>query len=832
MFRNYLTIALRNIVRHKLYSFINIAGLAVGLTCVILIALFVRDELSYDKWIPGSDELYRVEVTYFPPGRPAVPLAQTAMPLPAAMKDQIPEVRAMTRLALENMSITVGDKHFSERVTVVDPNFLQVIALPLISGDPRTVLAHPESVVLTQSMARKYFGNADPIGKTISPLKPACLPGAAACDNSTVPLTVTGVMRDLPHNTQLYADMLVPNTSIVDRIDQEAKHNWLSNNMTFGYVALAPGADPAQVVAKTKPMIDRSASLSRYVDVKLTGSQIMQARLVPFRDAHLTTDQYFAMKPAGSWTTLYGMGAIGLLILLVACFNFMNLATARATMRAREISLRKCVGATRSQLMAQFLGESVLIALVALVLALALVEVLLPVYGSFLQVPLTLNYLSDWPMMLGFVGIAILAGLLGGFYPALVISGFRPAAVLRANTSGNPGSGTLRTALVVLQFAVSIGLGIAAVVVFQQIDFARHMDLGFRRDNIVITSTNRLSATGMKAFTEALARGPGIIGVARSSRTAFQGFTGDVLPVQKPGDPQMFSPSGYAVSPDYFQLYGIKILAGRTLSADRGEDVFFYFTSGPSEGSGDPEKNEGHNVMVNALMARTLGYSPQEIIGKTFIFSKARMSVVGVASDTLTEGARTAAIPMVYVYAPDWPQNISIRIDPARTADAMVYIERTFHAFVPNIPVSHVFLDDSFERLYSTDKKQGAMFAVFVAIAIIIACMGLFGLAAFTASRRTKEIGIRKVFGARVRDVVFLLVWQFSIPVLVANLIAWPAAWYYLHGWLQGFAYRIPLSPLYFVGAGAVALVIAWATVFSHARRVAASNPINALRYE
>ena len=831
MVKNYLTIALRGILRHKLYSFINIAGLAIGLACVILIMLFVRDELSYDGWIPGSDRLYRVEVTFYPPGRPAVPLAQTPMPLPPAMRDQIPEVRAATRLALEFMAITVGDRHFSERVTVVDPNFLQVIPLPLVAGDPRTVLAHPESVVLSQSMARKYFGDADPIGKTIAPLKPACAPGAASCDNSTVPLKVTGVMRDLPHNTQLYIDMLVPNTSVVDRIDQDTKHNWLTNNNSFGYVVLAAGADAARVAAKTKAMIDRSADLSRYVNVKLSGSQIMQARLVPFRDAHLTTDQYHGMKPPGSWTTIYGLSAIGILILLVACFNFMNLATARATLRAREISLRKCVGATRLQLITQFLGESVLLALVALVLALALVEIVLPLYGSILQVPLGLHYLADWPLMLAFAGIAILAGLLGGFYPALVISGFRPAAVLRANSSANPGSGALRTTLVVLQFAVSIGLGIAATVVFRQIDFARHLDLGFRRDNIVITSTNRLSPAGMEAFAQALAKGPGVISVARSSHTAFGGATGDVLPVQKPGDPQMFSPTQFAVTPEYFQLYGIKILAGRALSADRGEDVYSYDYGGPG-GVGDAAKNEGHNVMVNALLARTLGYAPQDIVGKSFIFGKARMRVAGVTADTLTEGVRTAALPMVYVYSRESPQNISVRIEPGRTQEAMAYIERTFHAFVPNIPVSDGFLSDSFERLYITDEKQGAMFAVFVVIAIVIACMGLFGLAAFTASRRTKEIGIRKVFGARIRDVVVLLLWQFSVPVLIANLIAWPAAWYYLHGWLEGFAYRITLSPLYFLGAGLVALLIAWATVFSHARRVAGANPIHALRYE
>ena len=828
MFRNYLVIALRNIVRHKLYSFINIVGLAVGLACLILIILFVRDELSYDKWIPGSDKLYRVEVTYHPPGRPDQPVAQIATPVPFAMRDQIPEVRAATLLADEHMAITVNNRAFSERVTVVDPNFLQVIPLPLVSGDPRTVLANPESVVLSQSMARKYFGDADPIGKTISPLRPPCQPTAPSCDNSTVPLKVTGVMRDLPHNTQLYADMLVPNTSIVDRVDQEAKHCWVCNNRTFGYVVLAPGTDPNQVLAKLTPIIDRSVDLSAFTTAKIAGSKLMEVRLVPFRDAHLTTDQYFAMKPPGSWTTLYGMGAIGILILLVACFNFMNLATARATMRAREISLRKCVGATRVQLMIQFLGESVLIALLALLVALALVEVLLPSFSTFLQVSLALNYLADLPLVLGIVGIALLAGLVGGLYPALVLSGFRPAAVLRANQSGNPGSGTLRTTLVVLQFSVSIGLAIAAIVVYQQIDFVRHLDLGFRRDNIVVTSANRLSPQGMKAFADALARGPGIAGVTRSSMMPFTGSE-NVLVVQKPGDPQIFTPTHYAVTPDYFQLYGIKIIAGRVFSENRGEDVFSY-AGGLS--APDQAKNEGHNVMVNAKLAHTLGYEPSAILGQTFIFGKARMKVVGVTTDTLTEGARIPAAPMVYVYTPNYPQNFSIRIQPGRSAEAMDYIERTSHAFLPNVPMSHSFLDDTFESLYSADKKQGQMFAVFVAIAIVIACMGLFGLAAFTAGRRTKEIGIRKVFGARIRDVVFLLLWQFSIPVLVANLIAWPIAWYYLHGWLQSFTYRIPLSPLYFLGAGLVALVIAWATVFSHARRVAGANPIHALRYE
>jgi putative ABC transport system permease protein len=826
MFRNYLTIALRNIVRHKLYSFINIAGLAIGLACTVLIILFVRDELSYDTWIPGSDRLYRVETIFHVPGRADIVTAQTTMPLTVTMRDQIPEVASQTRLAMQGMSMISGDRRFSEMVATVDPNFLQVIPLPLVSGDPRTVLSRPDGIVISERIAHKYFGDANPIGKTLTTGRGGCGPDSV-CANTMITLRVAGVMRDLPHNTQIEADILVPYASLANRMGEDDKQNWLSNGGKFGYITLAPGASPATVLAKLKPILDRYVDISRFVAVKIAGSKIMEVRLTPFTAAHLTTDRFGAMKAPGSWTMLYGISVIGALILLVACINFMNLATARATMRAREISLRKTMGATHPQLIAQFLGEAVLTALLALVTALALVEIVLPSFNSFLGVPLAIRYLQDWPLVAGFVVIAIAAGLISGLYPALVLSGFRPATVLRANQSGSPGAGSLRTGLVVLQFAVSIGLGIAAIVVFQQIDFARHVDLGFRRDNIVVTSTGgRLSPEGVESFVRALAKGPGVLGVARSNFVAFNG-SNDVLPTQRPGDPQMLSPTNISVSPDFFSVYGIKILAGRVLSDKRADDAFHHVL--------EPDAmalNEGHNVMVNAALAKALGYAPAEIIGKTFIFGKAHMRVVGVAADTLMDGVRTPVVQTVFVYRPRDAQSLSIRIQAGRTQEAMDYIEKTTRAFVPNVVLQHHFLDDNYERLYQADKKQGTIFAVFVVIAIVIACMGLFGLAAFTAGRRTKEIGIRKVFGARVRDVVWLLLWQFSIPVLIANLIAWPVAWYYLHDWLQGFAYRIPLSPLYFLGAGAVALLIAWATVFSHARRVAGANPIHALRYE
>ncbi len=824
MFRNYLAVALRNIARHKLYSFINIAGLAVGLTCAILVMLFVRDELSYDTWIPGSEKLWRVETTFHVPSRRDIATAQTTMPLSVAMHDHIPEVTSQTRLAQEHMTMTVGDKQFSETVGTVDPNFLQVVPLPLVTGDRGTALSRPDSLVISERMARKYFGDTNPIGKIMSTGRGGC-GDDTVCANTQVLLRVVGVMRDLPHNTHLDFDFLMPNTSLADRISQEDKQSWVSNNGTYAYVTLAPGTEPATVVTKLKPILDRSIDLSRFTNVRIPGSELLEPILTPFRTVHLTSDgKMGGMKPPGSWTMIYGFSIIGILILLVACFNFMNLATARATMRAREISLRKTLGATRGQLIVQFLGESVLMSLLALIFALALVEVLLPSYGSFLGVPLKLEYALDWPLSLGILATAVAAGLVSGIYPAVVLSRFRPASVLRANRSGNPGSGTLRSVLVVLQFAVSIGLGIAAIVVFRQIDFARHTDLGFRRDHVLITGTGgRLTPEGVKTFARTLERGPGVIGVTRSSFVAFGGAN-DVLPTLRPGDSKMLAPTHYSVEPNYFQFYGIKILAGRVLSEQRADDRFY--------GPDDFTKNEGHNVMVNASLAKALGYSPADIIGKIFVFGKSHMRVVGVTADILFDGVRSPVVQTVYVYAPDRSQALSIRVQAGREQEAMAFIEKTSRSFVHNVALQRTFLDDTFEKLYQADKKQGTIFAIFVAIAIFIACLGLFGLAAFTAGRRTKEIGIRKVFGARDRDVVTLLLWQFSVPVLIANLIAWPVAWHYLQDWLESFAYRIDLNPVYFAGVGLAALLIAWVTILGHALRVARANPIHALRYE
>jgi putative ABC transport system permease protein len=823
MFRNYLTVALRNLIRQKLYSAITIGGLAVGLACVLFIVLFVRDELSYDKWLPGTANLYQLEVTFLAPGRPPQGFATVPYLLPQAMHEQIPEVSAFTRFSRQSTTVNVDGRQFFETVLVAEPNFFRIIRLPFISGDPGQALSQPESVVLSESTARKYFGSANPVGRILSVPKASCAPTDEVCRDGTIPLTVTGVFKDIPHNSQLTAAVVIPNTSAADQMIQFDKQNWLTNNH-YGYVALAPGARPQTVLESLTPILDRAlAGQLRRVNINLRGSQAERVTLTPFTAVHLASSRFSNnLTPPGSSATIEGVMAIGVLLMLVACFNFMNLATARATLRAREIALRKTVGARRRQLVAQFLGEAVLMAVVALALALAMVEILLPTFDGFLERPIAFNYLTDWGPLALILVIAVGAGLLSGSYPAMILSGFRPASILRTGGAGPGGSGRLRTILVVAQFAVSIGLGTVALVVFRQIDYARNLDLGFRHDNVIVVDAGRLTPSERDSFAQLLRTQPGVLATAQSNDVAFT--TNQSLDVgQLAGQPDTVTLNRLPIGPDFPSLYDIPIVAGRMLSDKRGEDRF--------QGGLNPA-NEGHSIVTNEAAAARFGFTPQQMVNKTMLLDNIHMQVVGVLRDFMFRGAREPVKPAVYVYDPKALVMISVRVRPQGLKDTLAFIDKTWRSLAANTALRRYFLDDSFSALYRTDERQGAMFGIFVGIAIVIACLGLFGLAAFTAGRRTREIGIRKAFGARTRDVTVLLLWQFSIPVLVANFIAWPLAAYYLHGWLEGFAYRITLNPLYFIAVGVAALVIAWATVGMHALRVARASPIHALRHE
>jgi putative ABC transport system permease protein len=810
---NYLVTAWRNLARHRLYGFINIAGLTVGLACAIFILLFLRDELSWDRWIPGSENLYRVEATFYMPGgrdHDFFPVAP--FPVTTTMQAGFPEVLAQTHLIPSNMTAQVAGRQFPVSVASVDTNFLQVIQLPLVSGNAATALAKPESLILSQATAKKFFGTADPLGKTV-----------VLGDGHA--LVVTGVLRDLPHNTHLEIDLMMPNTSKADTFPLPARASWLNVNGP-SYVKLAPGTDVAALQRKLVPMLDKNIDVKKQMNIDMKGSAILHLHLTPFRDVHLAA---FGETEKGRLGTIYGFAAIAVLILLIACFNYMNLATARAAVRAREIALRKVMGARRGQLIAQFMGESVLTALVALCLAFGIVELLLPAYDSFLARPITYNLLTDWPLTLGFTAIAVLAGLLGGFYPALLLSGFRPAARLGTGMSGIGGSGLLRTTLVVLQFAISIGLGIAMIVMFSQIRYARQTDLGFDRHNlVVIDGAGPLARPARESLMQALAADPSIAGVASSNMTPLDGGI-LVMNVQVPGRVEQIVIRNVDVDPDFPKVYGMKLVAGRLLSRDHALDT----RMPPDPKNPTPSANREVNILISRAAARQFGFTPQQAIGK-YVTSQGmgRMNIVGVVGDANFDGVQRAMQPFLLFYDPRGTGTISVRIKPGRNQAALAAIDRIWHRFVPTVAIERRFQDESFDKLFEADERESAIFALFVGVAIFIACLGLFGLASFTAERRTREIGVRKVFGARTRDIVLLLLWQFSVPVLAANLIAWPVAWYYLRHWLESYADRIALNPLYFLAAGIVALTIAWMTVIAHTLLVARASPIRALRYE
>jgi putative ABC transport system permease protein len=815
MFRHYLTLGLRSFLRHKLYSFINIAGLAVGLACAIFITVFVREELSYDKWLPGSTDLYRLEVTFLFPGAAPVPMAQSPFPVAYAMREEIPEVRAITHITPEKMTGSVADRQFLETASVVDPNFFQVIRLPFLKGNPATALAQPESVVLSESAARKYFGNADALGQILRVSNAGayrCDPNDSTCLTAIHPLTVTGVIRDLPHNSHLVADLVVPSTSMAEGIPQKYKDEWTSTNDSYSYLALRAGSDPGTVLAKLAPILDRSVKPK---GASIRGSEFEKFHLTPFQDVHLTSDRYGGMKPPGSYAAVYGLAITAALILLLASFNFMNLATARATLRAREISMRKAVGATRGSLITQFLGEAVLTALVSLGIALVLVNILTPALDAMLNQAIELDYAANWSLLLLIIAATCIIGLLSGVYPALVLSSFRPAVGLKISPGARTGSGTIRTALVVAQFAISIGLGIAALAVFSQINFTRNLELGFDRQGIVVVrGINKMTPSARESFIHTLRTNPQVVDAALSNAVPFETSNASNDPVNIQGDSQAVTAHMVNINPEFPSVYGVRLLAGRFLARDRGEDM------------------AGQNVLINKEALHRFGQTPDEILGKILVHGNQRLTIVGILEDVKLDGLKDAVHPAVYRINPIRVSLLSARLRGARLPDTIAFLDKTWAAFVPGANIQRYFLNDAFYHLFESEEKQGQMLGLFVFVAISIACLGLFGLTVFTAERRTREIGLRKVHGASTIDLVRLLLWQISIPVLIANLAAWPVAYYYLQSWLQGYAYHIALTPLYFGTVGAVALCIAWITVFTHAVRLARANPTHALRYE
>ena len=805
--------ALRIIVRNKLYSFINIAGLAVALAATILILLFVRFEYSYNKWIPGAASVYRLQSTIHFPGQPADEIVMTSGTIRDLFaKSFAGEVLAVSRYDVHSRTVRVGDRVFNDRVSWVDGSFFELFDLPAALGKRQDGLKDTNSILISEAIADKYFGTDNPLGQQL-------------ILNDQWSYTVAGVLKNLPDNSSIEADLV----ALIDISRVDYIENWGAFNLQT-WVKLSPGADPAAIEARLAGFIDNFFPNTFFgLPADAAVSDSFEIRLMALSDLYLYSKARGDDGPVGSIAIVLAFLAIAGLILAIAAINYTNLATARASVRMREIGLRKVMGASRRQLVVQLLGESIVIVTLALISAFLLVELVLPFYADFLQKDIAFDLFGDATLLATGIGAAVAVGVIGGLYPAFYLSGFRPARVLGSNRSLSSGSGRFRNALVILQFAISIALIVVTTVVYQQTLFARTMERGFEVSQKLVLAGLRTAPVRpqIEALRLSMAAIPGVGGVATM---------GDVPPYRfRNSSNLIFDDQGVrrsmpfdnnTVDYNFFEFFEIQALAGRLFSREFPGDEYVPF---------DENNIRDVAIVLNRAAARTMGFvRPEDAVGQSVGFGQGRRkaNIIGVIENLHERSARIEIAPTFYILAPDRAFFMVLDVSSRNMAATLAAIDRTWSGVVPNAPIRRSFVEEDFDVLYEAEIRMTKMFMAFAVFAVFVASLGLFGLASFAAERRTREIGIRKVLGAGVPDIVRLLVWQFTRPVLIANLIAWPSAWYFASDWLEGFSYRIDLGPLPFALAAVGAIIVAWVTVGAYAFRVARANPIGALHYE
>jgi putative ABC transport system permease protein len=835
MWRNYLTVGIRALVKNRTYAFINIFGLGVGLAACLMLLLYVRYETSYDRFLPNAENVYQFQSHYRNPQTgEETRLQMTSLIAGERFRSDFPQMdRSVYAWNSAPVILRGGEALSTENVLLVDNLFFDVLQFPFEQGDPAAALAQAGSLVLTQSEARRIFGDGNAMGQTVT----------ISARGQASDYRVTGIVRDPPRNSHA-------RFTIVMRIDPSSYFaetpqildNWGWQSGWF-YFSLKPGSDVDAIRAQLPAWERRNIPDQQFGEQVFNQGDNQDWRIANIRDIHLGDADSATMTPVNDRRTIVTFTIIAFLILGMACVNFTNLATARAGQRAREVALRKVLGANRAQLMTQFMAESVLIAGISMLLALAMVELLLPSLSNFLDADLRMTYFGSGGMLPPILLLTVLVGAAGGVYPAIYLSRFQPAQVLKANKSSAEaaGSGRLRNALVIGQFAVSIGLIICTAVVYAQTVYARSVDPGFQRDGLIqIQNLGRRQLLDRSdAVAREIARVPGVAAVGRSGigvATENSSTTG----VQVPGQTDPVSIGSYGVDPAFFETMGIDLVAGRLFDESRPADDLDL----PINSTAEQERAlvaRGANIVINELAARRLGYgSPAEAVGKTVGVAMVDPAnggvvpsrIVGVVRDARFRSIRTPLEPLLFTWNRNFANVLLVRHDGTDPEGTRGRIEQAWRQIAPDVPFDGEFTEDRIAELYGAEAARAQIFAGFALLAVIIACLGLFGLAAFTAERRTKEIGIRKVLGARTRDIVRLLAWQFSKPVIVANLIAWPVAWWAMREWLSTFDARIDLGPTPFVAAGALALAIAIGTISGHAFKVARANPIVALRYE
>jgi len=805
MIQNYIKVAVRNILRHRGFSLINITGLAIGIACSVLILLFVTHELGYDRFHENADRIYRIAV------RATVGNTQIRQTYSSAetfrkLRLDFPEIESGVKfLRLGEVPVKSGERTFYEtRFYAVDDTFYHIFSVPLIHGDPVSVLKNPNTMVLSRASALKYFGTTDAVGRV---LRVDFTYGLGSRD-----FEITGVSQDMPVNSHFHYDVLVSLASFPDLVNET---EWTANNF-ITYLLLKPGTSASAFDIKLKEFTRKYMGGERF-DSWVAKGNSWEYFLQPITRIHLTSDLNGEFEPNGNETYVYVFSFVSIIILLIACINFMNLSTAKSSLRAKEVGMRKVVGSGKRQLFAQFISESVVLSFIALTLGFALVHLLLPSFRHLVDRPLESIHLLDPSILSLLVLLGLFVGLVSGSYPAVYLSSIKPVAALKSKgfRGTDKGGAWLRNGLVVFQFSISIFLMIGTLVVFQQMKFLQHKKLGFQKDQVLVIQHADALGDRSQAFKERVRKEPGIIAVSGTSTLPGTRFNNIGFGAE--GVDEGFTLNICVCDPEFSETLGLEMDRGRFFSREFPTD--------------------SHAAVLNEKAARLLNWD--DPLGKRINnWSKERgnFTVVGVVKDYHYESLHHEIRPMAlflnggYYRWPD--QFIAVRLETRDLAATLETIAAAWREYAPSRPFDHSFLDQDFARLYVNETQTRKMFGAFSFLAIFIACLGLFGLASFIVDQKTKEIGIRKVLGALVPGLVTHLNGGFLKWVLLANVVAWPAAWFAMRSWLQNFAYRIDLSGWMFLLAACLALLIALATVSFQTVKAACKNPVDSLRFE
>jgi putative ABC transport system permease protein len=801
MFKNYFLVAIRNMNKHKFFSAINIFGMTTGITACMLIFLYISDELSYDRFHARADHMYRVNL-YGKISGQDIHTSTTCPPMAAALVAEIPEVEEATRIdSYGQSSIKYGDIAFIEdKMFYADSNFFQFFSYKLLLGDARTALKEPRSIVMTEDLAHKYFGEEPALGKIV------------VIGNENETFKVTGVCENAPTNSHLVFNVLLSASSA----DFLRKTMWLNNSL-YTYLVLHKGASIDAVHAKLRGLAERHVGpeMERFLgksmkQLEAEGGQFGYTTIaVP--DIHLRSTMQHEVEPVGNLLYVYFFGGVGAFIIVIACINFMNLSTARSAGRAKEVGLRKTLGSLRGQLVRQFLSESLLYSAVAVIMALAACYLLLPSFNLLAGKTLQMELLYTPTFIASALALIVLVGFIAGSYPAFYLTSFSPVEVLKGKVRSGMRSKGVRSSLVVFQFALSIFLIIFTIVVYQQITFMQERNLGMDKHNMLIINNAWKLDKNQVSFKNTLLEQTGIVNASFTNNN-FPGVNNTTV-FKASGSEQDHIMGVYYADVDNQRTMRFEMKEGRFFSPDSPADTL--------------------GIILNEAAVKEFGFEKpleEEILYNDNEGGLERLKVIGVYKDFNFESLRDKVRPLAIRFTRT-AGRLMVRYEGDPTK-AIATIEKLWKTQTENEPIQYSFMDQNFDRLFRSEQRMGQVFGVFSALAIFIACLGLFALAAFTAEQRTKEIGIRKAMGASMPGLIVLLSKEFTRLVLIAFVPAALAGWYIASNWLQGFEYRVEISPLIFVGSGLAAITIAWVTVGYQSIKAAGTNPVNSLRYE